>query len=228
MSDSKALSYCGNLTRIHDHNRYLCTLFARADLREAWFAIFAFNHEIAHIARTVSEEMVGFVRYAWWRETLVAIFGGAPPLGHPVAEALAPIVTQYSLPKKAFDAIIDAHEIALAEKQELDKAFIEATSGSLMQLCAEAAALAPDAAITALGTAFAAVEAANLRSMDADHRGHFITLAREQLALAGDVPPDLRAFAHATRFYLKRLKKGRNGPAPLMLALTLWRKSLLG
>ena len=60
------LSYCAALTRQHNRPRYLCSLFAPAEVREGWFSLFAFVHEIENIAHKVGEEMVGFVRYAWW------------------------------------------------------------------------------------------------------------------------------------------------------------------
>lgn len=230
MSRTPNLSYCGEIVRTHDRNRYLCALFAPTEIREAWFALFAFHYEITRIAHTVGEEMVGFVRYAWWRETIESVVRNAPPRGHPVAEALAKAVQDYRLPKEPFDRIIDAHEKAMVEKQELDEAFMEATSGALMQLCAHAAGLTSDASHAALGVALAGAEAAGLRAMDVGHRQHFITLAREKLAQAGKVDALLAPFAHTAEFYLARLEKGRDvntvSTRAFWLPLTLWRRQL--
>ena len=34
------------------------------------FALYAFNHEVARVAETVREPMLGAIRLEWWRETV--------------------------------------------------------------------------------------------------------------------------------------------------------------
>ena len=48
--------HCENLVRAADKDRYLATLFAPADRRDALFALYAFSHEIA----TVRDRARGF------------------------------------------------------------------------------------------------------------------------------------------------------------------------
>jgi Squalene/phytoene synthase len=227
-------SYCAKLTRDHDRNRYLCALFAPVEVREAWFTMFAFQHEITSIAHKVGEEMVGFIRYAWWRETLDAVFKGVPPRGHPVAEALGTTVKRLSLPRAPFDAIIEAHERAMAEKRELDEAFLEATATPLMLLCAVSAysnvipaqAGIPIASVKAvdneipayagmtqerlrvLAISFAAIEAALLPHTTEEHKTQFIALARTRLTQAKPVGDLFAPFAHTVEFYLRRMERG--------------------
>lgn len=219
------LSYCAEFVRMHDRNRYLCTLSAPGSVREAWFAIFAFSYEIASIADKVGEEMVGFVRYAWWRETLASIYAGKPPRGHPLAETLALYTAQLS--KQYFDVIIDAHEKALAEQHPKEEAYLEAIAKPVMQLCCEAIGT-PLLDAGGLGVALGAVEAASLPTMDAEHRAQFCALAERRLGGAGVPAAQFSGFAHITRFYLQRLAKGRvpgNADKALWLPLYLWRKA---
>ena len=65
-------SYCGALLRRHDADRYLTALFAPGERREALFALYAFNLEIARMREAVSEPMMGLIRLQWWRDALEA------------------------------------------------------------------------------------------------------------------------------------------------------------
>lgn len=223
------LSYCTEFIRTHDRNRYLCALSAPANVREAWFAVFGFSYEIASIADKIGEEMVGFVRYAWWRETLIAIYADNPPRGHPLAEVLAAIVRNYQLPKQHFDAIIDAHEKALAEQQAKEELYLDAITSPVMRLCC-AALKRPQDEATAIsaGIALAAVEAASLPTMDAENRVQFCALAESRLQGLIQSGAAFAGFAAVTRFYLQRLVKGRvisNADRAFWLPLYLWRKA---
>src|ERR1041385_2992054 len=60
------------LCRRHDRDRYQTALFAPADRREALFALYAFNYEIARVREIVSEPMLGQIRLQWWREVTAA------------------------------------------------------------------------------------------------------------------------------------------------------------
>ncbi len=224
----KQLSYCAELVRTHDRNRYLCALSAPAAAREAWMAVFAFSYEIASIADKVGEEMVGFVRYAWWRETLASIYAGRPPHGHPLAQALAPVVSSHKLSKQYFDALIDAHEKALAEQQPKEEPYLEAVITPVMQLCCEALGMPQDTAAIPLGVALGAVEAACLPTMDTEHRVQFRAVAERRLAEAASAAAGFEGFGHITRFYLKRLARGRvpaNADKAFWLPLHLWRNA---
>ena len=58
------------MVRRADPDRYLAALFAPADKRGHLLALYAFNVEIARVADTVREPMMGEIRLEWWRETL--------------------------------------------------------------------------------------------------------------------------------------------------------------
>ena len=52
------LSYCGEMVRKHDPDRFLLSLFMKPDRREALWALYAFNHEIARTREVVTETKI--------------------------------------------------------------------------------------------------------------------------------------------------------------------------
>ncbi len=131
------LSPCAEQVRRHDPDRYLCTLFAPAARREALFALYAFNDEIARTREQVSEPMLGMIRLQWWREAVAAIYDGKPPK-HDVAEALAAVVAAGGLEHAEIDRLIDSRERDLDDEPPADLAaledYAEATAATLVRL----------------------------------------------------------------------------------------------
>src|SRR5215471_6644996 len=80
------------IVRRHDRDRFQTALFAPAARREALFALYAFNYEIARVRESVREPALGQIRLEWWRETIAAAYDGALPRRHPVAEALTEVI----------------------------------------------------------------------------------------------------------------------------------------
>jgi phytoene synthase len=76
------------LVRERDRDRYLATLYAPAAARPALFALHALDLELAEVARTTTEPMLGQIRLAWWREQLQALDMGTPS-PQPVLAAVA-------------------------------------------------------------------------------------------------------------------------------------------
>ena len=137
MSRESTLSYCAGEVRRHDRDRYLACLFAPAERREALFALYAFNLEVAKTAEVVSEAMLGRVRLKWWREALDGVYAGMPRR-HAVVEPLAEAVRRHDLPRAGFERLIDGREFDLdgAPPEDLDRleAYSEDTSASLFLL----------------------------------------------------------------------------------------------
>ena len=73
----------------HDRDRYRTALFAPPDRREALFALYAFNYEIARVRESVTTPMLGQIRLQWWREVVEAAYAGMPRRTHEVAVPLA-------------------------------------------------------------------------------------------------------------------------------------------
>src|SRR6201984_811294 len=72
------LSPVAALVRRHDHDRYQTVLFAPAARREALFALYAFNYEIARVRESVTQPMLGQIRLQWWRENIGAAVARGP------------------------------------------------------------------------------------------------------------------------------------------------------
>ena len=137
MNNRETLSHCAEQARRMDPDRYFCALLAPARRREALFALYAFNGEIARVRETVSEPMLGMIRLQWWRDAIAAIYDGSPPR-HAIAEPLAGAIAAHGLPRQAFDRLIDARELDLDDAPVENLAALEdyaaATSSTLTGL----------------------------------------------------------------------------------------------
>lgn len=134
------LSYCAAQIRRDDNDRYLTALHAPAARREALFALYAFNVEIAKTRETVSEPMVGQIRLQWWREAIDEAYAGSVR-DHAVLHPLAAAIERHDLSRRHFDILIDAREFDLTDEppQSLDALvdYAAATSSTLVRLALE-------------------------------------------------------------------------------------------
>src|SRR5438477_4561684 len=101
--------YCETLVRKHDYDRYISALFAPQRVRAHLFALYAFNYEIARIRETVRNPVAGQLRLQWWRDAVDEIYSGARGRTE-VLRALLHGVAAHQLPKRLFDAMLDARE----------------------------------------------------------------------------------------------------------------------
>ena len=131
------LSYCAQQVRTEDHERFLTCLFAPARAREALFALYAFNLEVAKTAEVVSEPMLGQIRLQWWRDSIDGIYQGQPRQ-HAVIQPLAEAVAEHDLDPGLFQRLIDARERDLDPEPPANLDALETygkgTSASLVQL----------------------------------------------------------------------------------------------
>jgi len=109
------LTHCAALVRAADHDRYLATLFAPAEAREALFALDAFNIEISRVRDVAREPMPGEIRLQWWREVLEGQRDGEAQ-AHPVAAALRETLSRYAIAPARLVALIDAHQFDLYDE----------------------------------------------------------------------------------------------------------------
>jgi phytoene synthase len=147
------LSYVAEQVRRFDNDRFLCTLFAPADRREALLVLFAFNVELARIRELVHEPLIGQMRLQWWRDALDALYGATPPPRHPVVEALGTVVRRYALSREPFERLLDARACDLDDGPPADVArllaYAEGTSATLSRLALEILGVRDDAALAA-------------------------------------------------------------------------------
>src|ERR1700760_1745073 len=78
-TEADRLSPVAALVRRHDRDRYQTALFAPAARREALFALYAFNYEIARLRQRVAQPVLGHIQRQWWRENIPAAFEGGVP-----------------------------------------------------------------------------------------------------------------------------------------------------
>jgi NADH dehydrogenase [ubiquinone] 1 alpha subcomplex assembly factor 6 len=141
-SDSaEPLSPVAALVRRHDRDRYQTALFAPVARREALFALYAFNYEIARVRESVTHPTLGRIRLEWWRENIAAAYGPEPARRHPVAEALTRVIREQQLTRYHLARLIDARETDLDDDPPANLAALEAyaedTSSRLIYLALE-------------------------------------------------------------------------------------------
>src|SRR5262249_61241858 len=106
-----ALAHCEGLVRAADKDRFLSTLFAPAEHRNALLALYAFNLEIARVREVARGALAGEIRLQWWSD---ALEGRGE--GHPVAAALLATITRYQLLLEPFQTLLDARRFDLYEE----------------------------------------------------------------------------------------------------------------
>jgi 15-cis-phytoene synthase len=110
MQDS--YSYCAQLVREADWDRYLAALFAPEHQRRHLFALYAFNVEIARVRELVHEPGAGEIRLQWWREALDQR-GRGEVRANPVADALLDTIELRGLSQQLLLALIEARAFDL-------------------------------------------------------------------------------------------------------------------
>ena len=148
--------------RRHDRDRFQTALFAPPAEREALFALYAFNFEIARVRESVREPMLGQIRLQWWREAIDAAYGDAAPRRHEVVVPLTDAIRARGLSRGHFARLIDSRERDLDDAPPATLAaledYAEASSAPLIRLALEALAAATpraEAAVTSIGIAYA-------------------------------------------------------------------------
>jgi phytoene synthase len=133
-------SHCAALVREADRDRYLATLFAPADVRDALFSLYAFNVEIARVRDVAREPMPGEIRLQWWREVLSGERDGEAA-SHPVAAALMASLKQHAIAPDRVGSIVDAHTFDLYDEpmptlDDLDN-YAVMTQSALLDIAAD-------------------------------------------------------------------------------------------
>jgi phytoene synthase len=179
-----------------DPDRYFSALFAPASARRHLLTLYAFNHEIARVAETVRQPMMGEIRLEWWRETLENARNGKPR-DHPLARALSEVFAEHRLPADLFDAILDARAFDATPDLFVNwsdvEAYCDQTSGNLMRLGARILGgdEAQDALAREAGTAYAI--AGLIRSLRFHAARHKVYLPQDLLGVVGLLPDQIMA-----------------------------------
>jgi len=128
-----------DMVRRADHDRHLSVLYAPQEKRDALYALYAFNAEIATVRDRIREALPGEVRLQWWRDTLAAP-AGETETGQPIADVLKAAIGQYALPLPAFDnyleaRIFDLYDDPMPSRTDLE-GYCGETASALIQLAA--------------------------------------------------------------------------------------------
>src|SRR5215468_17420 len=168
-----ALSYCAELVRNADRDRFIATLFAPAHSRDALYALYAFNVEIAQVRDRAREAAAGEIRLQWWREVLQGERQGEA-MASPVAASLLNVIERHRLPVYAMLELLESRRFDLYEEPMRTVAELEnyafKTASVLIGMAAQI--LGVDAAVAARsgGIAYTATEVLTALPADAMRR----------------------------------------------------------
>ncbi|MEC7702134.1 MAG: squalene/phytoene synthase family protein [Pseudomonadota bacterium] len=139
-------SYAQDIVQTHDYTRYLVSLSAKSYAqKQALWALFAFNYEVARTREIVSDTTIGLIRLTWWRDALKAIYDMPTEHkrsldDHPILPELADAIKTFALPYDLFDELLLGREFDLEDLQPetLDGliTYIKNTNGPLLKLTA--------------------------------------------------------------------------------------------
>ena len=154
-----ALSYTAETVRKYDPDRFLLSLFAPPEKREALCALYAFNYEIAKTREVVTETQLGLIRLQWWRDALAGVYEQDKVLEHQTLQPLAAAIKAYDLPRALFDSLIYAREFDLEDRlpSTLDGMvkYAEYTAAPLLHLSLRVVGEEGQAAIEPVAAAYA-------------------------------------------------------------------------
>lgn len=140
---------CAALVEAGDPDRFLATMAAPAGIRDRLWPLYAANLEIARAPWSSPEPMVSEMRLQWWIDTIGDLARGGSRAGHPVTEALVPVLRERPGVADLLIGIAearrwDAWREAFADRAAFD-AYLDRTAGNLMwaaALCLDAPAVA--------------------------------------------------------------------------------------
>ncbi len=202
---AERLSPVAALVQRHDRDRFQTVLFAPAARREALFALYAFNYEIARVRESVTQPMLGQIRLEWWRENIAAAFEDRPVRHHIVVEPLTVVIREVAVTRAHFDRLIDARETDFEEDPPSSLATLEdyadATSARLVYLALEILGLRdPVARAAAFHVGIAHGLAGLLRAMPFRARAGRCFIPAEIAARTGLDQEDYRALRSTPAF----------------------------
>jgi len=139
VSGTDDASYCAQLVRDHDFERYAATLFVAPRARRPLLALYAFNTELRRIRDHVSQPLPGEIRLQWWRDLIDGDARGSVE-ANPVAAELMTAVSNHDLPRSELSRLVDARVFDLYDDPMLSLEMLERycddTAGRLFSLSA--------------------------------------------------------------------------------------------
>ncbi len=156
-----ALSYCAELVRKADRDRFIATLFAPAHSRDALYALYAFNVEVAQVRNRAREAAPAEIRLQWWRDVLQGERLGEA-MASPVAASLLNTIEHHQLPVNTMLALLEATRFDLYDQPmrtiaELEDYIIN-TASALIAMAARILGVDASVAARPVGIAYGLAE----------------------------------------------------------------------
>jgi 15-cis-phytoene synthase len=149
------------MVRSADRDRFIATLFAPAHNRDALYALYAFNVEVAQVRDRAREAAPGEIRLQWWREVLQGERHGEA-LASPVAASLLTTIEAYRLPVNAILALLEARRFDLYDEPMRTAAELEdyalKTTSAVIAMAAQILGVDAGTAAPRAGIAYALTE----------------------------------------------------------------------
>lgn len=123
-----AFSYCAELVRAADHDRFIAALFAPAEHRGGLHALHAFNSEVARVRTVAREPLAGEIRLQWWSDVINRERDDEAH-ANPVASALLTTIDRYRLASDKLLDFIEARRFDLYDEPMATVADLEAYAG---------------------------------------------------------------------------------------------------
>ena len=115
--------YCQQKASQSGSSFYYSFLFLPPARRRAITALYAFCREVDDVVDECTDVNIARTKLAWWRTEVAALYRGEAQ--HPVAQALAAVVTSFRLPQERLQEIIDGMEMDLTQRRYADFAALK-------------------------------------------------------------------------------------------------------
>lgn len=142
------LSPIAAFARAHDPDRFLTALFMPGAVREAFFALIAFNHELARAREATTNPVAALIRLQWWRDAVAEAAAGQPPRRHEVAAPLHAAIVSGALAADDLTGLVDAREPEAEEEgiptREAFGAYLRAGAGGFAVVAGRLAGAPPE------------------------------------------------------------------------------------
>jgi len=154
-----AFTYCAELVRAADRDRFIASLFAPAERRGALHALHAFNAELARVRDVAHAALPGEIRLQWWSD-VINRERDEEARANPVAAALLDAIERYGFAPEKFIDLIEARRFDLYDDPMAGLADLEAyaakTASVLFAFAAQIlAGVGAEAVSTPAGIAYA-------------------------------------------------------------------------
>ena len=167
--------------RAHDYGRYISCLYLESELRQAAFALYAFDNKIRQIQNLTTEPATGEIRIQWWRDVFEE---SEVPSGEPVARSVYETLKRYDLPPALIERylsarIFDLYIDTLSDRDALES-YLGQTCSGLFSLLTIVASRTQQSLRIGVEKQFTAP---NLRSDACGHGGVFVGIVELLKAL---------------------------------------------